>query len=150
MCKVDIYTNNSMMMSEHEEKPIKETDDIFPNIFSQRTIDEVREGVVVEDHPYIVCDCCDRDESDSQNDEESRDAMENIWSRFPIHLYLKALMRFYLEECEYAPCAYLILFSLFGIMVPIPLSVLISITLCLSTVVIKFRVFIQMENSKIL
>ena len=144
-----------MIISEHtkhEELP-KERDDTFPNIFSQRTIDELREGVVVEDYPNIVCDCCDQeesDESDTKVEEESRDAMEDMWSRFPVHPYLKALVKFYLEECEYAPCAYLILFSLFGIMVPIPLSVLISVTLCLSTIVIKYKVFIRMQNSKIL
>ena len=155
MCKVldENCTDNTMMMIEHtkHEEELNERGDIFPNIFSQRTIDELREGVVVEDYPNIVCDCCDQAESDGSDTkvkEESRDAMEDMWSRFQIHSYLIALMKFYLEECKYAPWAYLILFSLFGIMVPIPLSVLISVTLCLSTVVIKFKVIYSNRKLK--
>ena len=124
----------------------KEREDIFPNIFSQRTIDELREGVVIEDSPYFLCDCCQQEETDSESefsDEETTTNSGAIWekcSRFQFHPYLTALMKFYLDECEYAPFTYLILFSLFGILVPNPLNVLISITLCLSTVVFKFMV----------
>ena len=139
------------MMSEHNDELSKELDDIFPNIFSQKTIDELRDdGVVIEDSPYIVCDCCDQedgDESDSEFDEETKGATDGRFSRFQMHPYLAALMKFYLEECEYAPFVYLILFSLFGILVPISFSVLISITLCFSTVVIKFHHFMKMKSS---
>ena len=134
------------MRSEHSDELSKELDDIFPNIFSQKTIDELRDdGVVIEDSPNIVCDCCeDEDESDLEFDEETKSDTQDEFSR--LRIYLAALMKFYLEECDYAPFAYLILFSLFGILVPISFSVLISITLCFSTVVIKFHHFMKNEK----
>ena len=133
-------------MIEHNEELSREFDDIFPNIFSQKTIDElIDDGVVIEDSPNIVCDCCDsEDEYESELDEETKGATQEELSR--IRIYLAALMKFYLEECDYAPFAYLILFSLFGILVPISFSVLISITLCFSTVVIKFHHFMKNEK----
>lgn len=147
------YSITNTMKNEDHELNTKERDDIFPNIFSQRTIDELREEVVVEDSPYFLCDCCHQEDTDSESEfsdeEKSRNGViQERCSWFNVRTYLKALMKFYLEECEYAPFAYLILFSLFGILVSNPLNVLISITLCLSTVVIKFKVFLKMENSK--
>ena len=133
-------------MSKHNEELFEELDDVFPNIFSQKTINELRDdGVVIEDAPNIVCDCCDsEDESDSEFYEETKGATQEEFSR--LRIYLAALMKFYLEECDYAPFAYLIFFSLFGILVPISFSVLISITLCFSTVVIKFHHFMKNEK----
>ena len=131
------------MKNEHREVNTKERDDIFPNIFSQRTIDELRDGFVVEDSPYFLCDCCHQEDTESEfSDEETTTnaVIQERCSRFHVHPYLKALMKFYLEECEYAPFVYLILFSMFGILVPNPFNVLISITLCLLTIVIKFMV----------
>ena len=143
------YSTNIMKNEHPGDLDTKEIDDIFPNIFSQRTIDELREGVVIEDSPYFLCDCCHQEETDSESefsDEETTTNSSAIWekcSRFQVRPYLTALMKFYLEECEYAPFAYLILFSLFGILVPNPLNVLLSITLCLSTVVIKFIIVLR-------
>ena len=132
---------NTMKNEPQVELDTKETgvDDIFPNIFSQRTIDELREGVVVEDAPYFLCDCCHQEDTDSESEfsDEETTTNSSIWGKCS-RFHLTALMKFYLEECEYAPFTYLILFSLFGILVPNPLNVLISITLCLSTVVFKF------------
>ena len=134
---------NTMKNEHHVEINAKEIegDDIFPNIFSQRTIDELREGAVVEDAPYFLCDCCHQEETDLESEfsDEETTINSSIWGKCS-RFHLPALMKFFLEECEYAPFAYLILFSLFGILVPNLLNVLISITLCLSTVVIKFMV----------
>ena len=135
------YSTNIMKNEHLVELNTKERDDIFPNIFSQRTIDELREGVVIEDSPYFLCDCCHQEDTDSESEFSDEETTTNSsilekCSRF----HLTALMKFFLEECEYAPFAYLILFSLFGILVPNTLNVLISITLCLSTVVIKLLV----------
>ena len=124
-------------MSEHHEK-----DHIFPNIFSQKTINEVREEIVNEDSPLLMCNCCYQDgtgteESDSLHEETESETKKGV------SIYYKnkvtTVIKFYIEECIYVPFAYIISFSLLRMVVPIHLNILISISFCFSTILIKFK-----------
>ena len=88
------YSTNIMKNEHPGDLDTKEIDDIFPNIFSQRTIDELREGVVIEDSPYFLCDCCHQEETDSESEFSDEETTTNSsilekCSRF----HLTALMK---------------------------------------------------------